>query len=102
VKNAIIILVAGICLFEFMEHLVFPAIWFIKDRKKKSICGATGMLGKEGEIRYWQKSEGQIFVHGELWGAVSEFPLSAGDRVVVQNVNRLTLTVIPFNENGAN
>jgi len=102
VKNTIIIVMTGIVLFEIIEHVVFPLIWHIKDRKKKSICGATGMVGKVGEIRYWKKSEGQVFVHGELWGAVSEFPLSAGDRVVVQNVDRLTLAVIPFSENGAN
>ena len=100
-KNAIIILLTGILLFEVIEHVVFPVIWFIKDRKKKSACGATGMLGKVGEIRYWEESAGQVFVHGELWGAVSEFPLSAGDRVVVKNVDRLTVTVIPFKESGA-
>lgn len=100
-KNAIIILAIGLLLFELMEHVVFPLIWFIKDRKKKSVCGVTGMLGKVGEIRYWREFEGQIFVNGELWQAVSEFPLSAGDRVVVQEVHRLTLNVMPFKEGGA-
>lgn len=95
-RNAIIIVAIGFLLFELVEHVVFPLIWFIKDRKKKSICGITGMLGKVGEIRYWKESEGQVFVHGELWGAVSEYPLSLGDQVVVQKVDRLTLTVIPF------
>ncbi|MDQ1334589.1 MAG: hypothetical protein QG552_1539 [Thermodesulfobacteriota bacterium] len=97
-KNAIIIVAIGFLLFEVVEHVVFPLIWFIKDRKRKSICGVTGMLGKVGEIRCWQESAGQVFVHGELWGAVSEFPLSTGDRVVVQKVDRLTLTVIPSKE----
>jgi len=94
-KNAIIILAIGVLLFELMEHVVFPLIWLIKDRKRKSICGVTGMLGKVGEIRYWKKSEGQVFVHGELWGAISEFPLSVGDQVVVQRVDKLVLTVAP-------
>jgi len=97
VKNLIIILAIGLLLFEVVEHLVFPLIWFIKDRKRRSVCGETGMLEKVGEIRYWQESTGQVFVNGELWRAVSEFPLSAGDRVVVQKVERLTVTVIPFN-----
>ena len=56
----------------------------------------TGMLEKVGEVRYWQESAGQVFVNGELWRAVSEFPLSAGDSVVVQKVDRLTVTVIPL------
>jgi len=52
---------------------------------------------KVGEVRYWQESAGQVFLNGELWQAVSEFPLSEGDRVVVKKVERLTVTVIPFN-----
>ena len=88
----------GFLLFEVIEHVVFPMIWFIKDRKRRSVCGVTGMYGKVGEIRYWQESAGQVFVYGELWRAVSEFPLSAGDRVVVQKVDRLKVTVISFSE----
>ncbi len=95
-KSLIIILAIGFLLFEIVEHVVFPLVWFIKDRKKRSFCGEAGMLEKVGEVRYWQESEGQVFVNGELWRAVSEFPLAAGDRVVVQKVDRLTLTVIPY------
>lgn len=58
------------------------------------------MVGKIGEIKYWQESEGQIFVNGELWRAVSDFPLSTGDRVVIQDVDGLTVSVIPFKERG--
>jgi len=94
-KNAIIILAIGVLLFELMEHVVFPLIWLIKDRKRKSICGVTGMLGKVGEISSWKASEGHVFVHGELWGAISEFPLSVGDQVVVQRVDKLVLIVAP-------
>ena len=101
-KNAIIILAIGLLLFEFVEHVIFPLIWFIKDRKKKSICGATGMLGKVGKIRYWRKSGGQVFVNGELWRAVSDSPLSAGDSVVIQEVNGLTVRVIPFKKDENN
>lgn len=97
-KSAIIILAIGFLLFEFIEHVVIPLIWSIKDRKRRSICGVTGMLGKDGEIKYWKESEGKIFVNGELWRAVSDFPLSAGDRVVIQNVDGLTVKVIPFKE----
>jgi len=98
VKSAIIILAIGFLLFELIEHGVFPLIWFIKDRNRKSVCGVTGMLGKVGEVKYWQESEGQIFVHGELWRAASDFPLSVGDRVVIQSVDGLLVSVIPFKE----
>ena len=97
-KSAIIILAIGFLLFELIEHVVLPLIWYIKDRKRRSVCGVSGMIGKVGEIKYWKESEGKIFVNGELWRAVSDFPLSAGDRVIIQNVDGLTVNVIPFKE----
>jgi len=97
-ETIILTLIIGFVLFELIEHVVFPLFWFIKDRKRKSVCGVPGMLGKVGEVKQWQETEGQVFVNGELWRAVSEFPLSAGDRVVVQKVDRLTVTVIPSRE----
>ena len=55
------------------------------------------MLGKVAEVKQWQASEGRIFVNGELWRAVSDVPLSTGDKAIVQNVEGLTLRVKPFN-----
>ncbi len=85
-KTIILTLVIGFVLFELVEHVVFPLFWFIKDRKRKSVCGVTGMLGKVGEIKQWQETEGQVFVNGELWRAVSDVPLLTGDNAVIQNV----------------
>ena len=99
-KIAIIILAIGLLLFEFIEHVIFPLIWYIRDRKKKSVCGVTGMLGKIGEIKSWDESAGQVFVNGELWRAVSDSPLSTGDSVVIQDVDGLTVRVIPFKKDG--
>ena len=93
IKTIILTLVIGFILFELIEHVVFPLFWFIKDRKRKSFCGVTGMLGKVGEIKQWRKTEGQVFVNGELWQAVSAAPLLPSDRVVIQNVKGLTLEV---------
>ena len=97
-KNIIITLGIGVILFELIEHVVFPLFWFIKDRKKISVCGVAGMLGKMGEVKQWQKTEGQVFVNGELWQAVSDAPLLPGDRVVIQNVGGLTLGDKPWRE----
>ena len=71
--------------------MIFPLFWFIKGRKRKSVCGVTGMLGKVGEINQWRKTGGQVFVNGEQ--AVSEDHFLTGDRVVIQNVKGLTLEV---------
>ena len=96
IKTIILTLVIGFILFELIEHVVFPLFWFIKGRKKKSFCGESGMLGKVGEVKQWQKNEGKVFVNGELWQAVSEVHLLPGDRVIIQNVERLTLEVNPW------
>jgi membrane-bound ClpP family serine protease len=54
------------------------------------------MLGKIGKIQHWQENEGQVFVNGELWRAVSDVPLLGGHKIVVQSVEGLTLRVKPF------
>ena len=76
--------------------MVFPLFWFIKDRNRKSVCGVTGMFGKVGEIKQWQETEGQVFINGELRRAVSDVPLLAGHKIVVQSVEGLTLRAKPF------
>ncbi|MBN1545920.1 MAG: hypothetical protein JW902_04600 [Syntrophaceae bacterium] len=99
IKTVILTVITGIILFELIEHVLFPFFWFIKDRKRKSVCGTSGMLGKEAEVKQWQKNEGKVFLKGELWNAVSEVPLLPGDRVVIQNVDGLTVSVIPLKKN---
>ena len=95
-KNVIMTILIGFIVFEFIEHVIFPLFWYIKNRKKRSVCGVTGMLGKVGEVKHWQKTEGQVFVKGELWRAVSDVPLLTGDKAVIQSVEGLTLRVKPF------
>jgi membrane-bound ClpP family serine protease len=96
IKTIILTLVIGVVLFELIEHVVFPLFWFIMGRKRKSVCGVSGMLGKVGEVKQWQETEGQVFVNGELWRAVSDCPLLVGHKIVVQSVEGLTLRVKPF------
>ena len=102
IETIILTLVVGVLLFELIEHVVFPLFWFIKERKRRSVCGVSGMSGKVGEVKQWKKNEGKVFVNGELWQAISEVPLLPGDRVVIQNVEGLTLKVNYWKEeNGA-
>jgi membrane-bound ClpP family serine protease len=95
-KNVIVILVIGFILFEVLEHVVFPLFWSIKNRNKKPVSGATGMLGKVAEVKRWHKGEGQVSLNGELWRAISDVPLFAGDKAVVQELEGLTLRVKPL------
>jgi membrane-bound ClpP family serine protease len=98
VKSAIIIFVIGFLVFEFIEHVAIPLIWFIKDRRKGSNYGVMGMIGKVVEIKRWDKTEGQVLINGELWKAVSEVPLLNGGKAVVRGIEGLTLKLEPYED----
>jgi membrane protein implicated in regulation of membrane protease activity len=98
ISQILIALIVAFVLFEIIEHVVFPLIWLILRRKKGSISGAEGMVGKVVQVRQWNKTEGQVFVNAELWRAVSDVPLSKGDKAVIHNVEGLTLKVEPFKD----
>ena len=90
-KSILIALVIGFLLFEFAEHLLFPLVWFILGKKRRSTSGAEGMLGKVVEVKQWNRNEGQVLVDGELWRAVSNVPLAKGDEAVIYDVKGLIL-----------
>ena len=94
-KSVIIAIVVAFIVFEFIEHVVLPLIWFIKDRNKKSKYGVTGMIGKVVEVRRWNKTEGQVLVNGELWRAVCDVPLTVGDKAEIIDITGLTLKLKP-------
>jgi membrane-bound serine protease (ClpP class) len=98
IKNMLITLVVAFVLFEIFEHVVAPLIGFLLGRKRRSISGAEGMVGKVVEVKQWNTKDGQVFVNGELWRAICEVPLVKGDKAIIHNVEGLTLKVEPFND----
>jgi len=96
VKSVIITFVIAFLVFEFIEHVVLPLIWFIKDRNKRSNYGVTGMIGKAVEIKRWDKTEGQVLINGELWKAVCEVPLPVGGKAAIFDIEGLTLKLKPY------
>lgn len=95
-KSVIITVVIAFLVFEFIEHVVFPLIWFIKNRNKKSNYGVTGMIGKAVEIKRWDKTEGRVLINGELWMAVCEVPLTVGSKAEIQGIEGLILNLKPY------
>ncbi len=67
----------------------------VKSQMRRSVSGDAGMLGEQGVAYTDLKPEGQIFIHGEYWQAVSEEPVAAGDKVEVVRVVGLKLFVRP-------
>jgi len=92
-ETLIIILIIIFLAYEFTEHVAFPLFWSLVHRKKKSSYGPDRILGEVGVVKKWDRKEGYVFVGGELWKAVSEIPLKTGNKVVIQKVEGLTLTV---------
>jgi len=94
-EKLIIALIIAFIAFEFVEHVLIPLVGLFMQKKKKSAYGPTNLLGRTGEVKKWEKNEGYVFVNGELWKAVSDYPFSPGDKVLVQKVEGLTLRVGP-------
>ena len=92
----LVAVIAAIIVFEVIEHVVVPLIWTVITRRKRSASGATGLLGEVAVVKRWKEAQGYVFVKGELWQAVSNDPLSVGDRVAVESVKGLTLKVKPL------
>jgi membrane-bound ClpP family serine protease len=95
-ETIIIVIVICIIVFEVIEHVAIPLFWFIFKGRKKSDYGVPGMIGKVVEIKQWNKTEGQVFVNGELWRAVCDVPLTQGCKAVILDIEGLTLKLKPY------
>ena len=58
--------------------------------------GAAGLTGETGTVTQDLGLEGKVFVHGEIWDAVADRPLTRGTRVRVVRVDDLRLRVEPI------
>jgi membrane-bound serine protease (ClpP class) len=68
----------------------------LKARRNKMVSGAQGIIGETGIAQTDLCPRGKIFVHGELWDAVSCPDVSAGQSVVVRRIDGLLLQVEPL------
>jgi len=67
----------------------------VRARRHKIVTGKQGLIGEIGIAQTMLGPSGKVFVHGELWDAVSTIPVPAGERIVVRQVDGLTLRVDP-------
>lgn len=67
----------------------------LKARRNKQVSGAQGLIGEVGIAQSALAPRGKVFVHGELWDAVSSCDIAAGQSVVVRRVEGLVLQVEP-------
>jgi membrane-bound serine protease (ClpP class) len=67
----------------------------LKARANKVVTGVQGLIGEIGLTQSALSPQGKVFVHGELWDAVSSAAVPSGQRVVVREVDGLQLRVDP-------
>ena len=64
-------------------------------RRNKVVTGVQGLIGEIGVAQSPLVPEGKVFVHGEIWNAMSSAPVPIGAKVVVRRVEGLRLEVSP-------
>jgi membrane-bound serine protease (ClpP class) len=64
-------------------------------QRRPAVTGVEGMINETGEAMTSIEpgTAGRVRVHGEIWSAISNQPIVAGERVRVASLDGLTLTV---------
>lgn len=75
---------------------LFGAVFRV--HQKGAVTGAEGLKGEIGVAQENIDKTGKVFVHGEIWNAVSDVPLKKGERVRVVKVEGLTLFITKSKE----
>ena len=66
--------------------VIFLLTLVIRAHARRPVSGREGMIGEVGTARTDLSPAGKVFVHGELWEAVAEEPVRAGEKVKVIEV----------------
>ena len=67
----------------------------VRSQRTRPITGAAGLLAETGVAlgTFSPGDVGRVQTHGEIWSAVADVPIHAGDTVRIVSVNGLLLTV---------
>ncbi len=80
--------------------MLLTAAFFARARRRAVVSGPEQMIGSTGTVVSWSDNAGSVRVHGEMWHAEAESPLTPGAPVRVVRISSLTLTVEPQPEGG--
>lgn len=67
----------------------------LKARRNKQAVGLEALIGEIGTAQTALVPEGKVFVHGEIWNAVSYAAIAPGEQVRVKKVEGLKVEVEP-------
>jgi membrane-bound serine protease (ClpP class) len=68
----------------------------LKARRNKVTTGSQGLVGETGVAQTALSPQGKVFVHGELWNAISSVSVPIGQLVSVSKVEDMVLYVEPL------
>lgn len=70
----------------------------LRVHSRKTMSGPEAMVGETAEVQspITPSTQGKVYVHGELWNAVSDQALAKGDKVKVVDIEGMTLKVKKF------
>ncbi len=86
-------IIAGLVVFELGEHVVFPLIWSLVQRKRRTPDPLADLVGARVRVAAWSQGRGQVYVGRERWLARGPVDLVAGEEVVVGGLQGMTLSV---------
>jgi membrane-bound ClpP family serine protease len=76
----------------------FLLAWVVfKAFQRRPTTGKEGLIGERGKALSAIYGEGEVFVHGEIWKAMSEEEIQEGDAIEVMMANGLALKVRKVN-----
>ena len=78
--------------------VIFLVSLVIKAHAKKSLTGPEGLIGSVGKALENFDNYGNIFIHGEIWKAITDEPVKKGQSVQVVDVDGLKLKIKPLNQ----
>lgn len=86
-----------------MVSLFFVLLAYVVVRAHvhKPRTGPEGLVGEVGVCKGADGREGKVLVHGELWKALFDEPVTVGGKIKVTKVENLVLTVSPVKEDSA-
>ena len=86
-------LIIGVAIFTILFFLLLATL-VVKVHKSKVTTGREGEIGERGLARTVLDPEGQVFVRGELWTAIStEGKIDMNEPIEVVKIDNLTLWV---------
>jgi membrane-bound serine protease (ClpP class) len=87
-------LTMGIPFIVLISAFFLFVVWLaIRAQRSKVRAGREGLIGEVGVVQEALDPEGKVFVHGELWRAVSREKIDKNEKIEVEGIQGLLLKV---------